>query len=200
MGLAIAGSMVVGLAAYLLYDVWVGAGLALLLAGWAGAAAWVLLGGSAAAWALPPIDPADGAWSAITTVVKGLPPKLSQALPCAAAGGLVSGVSVAILWPRLARAFASALAGLSLLILAAPVAVNAYHPQWLTLFPADARSRLITCAALAAFGGFCQWVLMPKVQKPAGDGGGSGDGAGDEGESEERPARAKKAGTIPQAA
>jgi hypothetical protein len=167
MGLAVGGAMVLGFSGFLLHNTWVGISLSGLLAAWAGTIAWAVAGGGEAfhfQW--PEIDPSAQASEVLAAIWRAMPGDLPWVMPCAVAGALVTGVTVTVFWPRLARVLAYSVAGLSLLVVAGVWAMQMSHPQWLASLPRDFPTQMGLLLLLVMVGVLIQWRLT-RVGRPA---------------------------------
>jgi len=168
MGLAVGGAVVVGLSGFLLHNTWVGLSLSGLLALWTGAAAWAVAGrGAALEIQWPTIDPAADAATVLSGLWRAMPGELPWVMPCAVAGALAAGVTITVLWPKLARVLAYSLAGISLLVVAGVWAMQIGRPHWLASVPKDFPTQVAILLAGVAVGVLIQWRLTPPAGRSA---------------------------------
>jgi hypothetical protein len=162
MGLAVGGAVVLGLSGFLLHNTWVGLSLSGLLALWAGLGAWVVAGqGARLEFHWPTIDPAADTATVLSALWRAMPGDLPWVMPCAVAGALVAGVTITVVWPKLARVLAYSLAGISLLVVAGVWAMQMSRPQWLASAPKDFPTQVAILLGGVAVGVLIQWRLTP---------------------------------------
>src|SRR5687767_13021512 len=135
MGLGMAGAMLLGFAGYLLHRTWVGLLLGALVAGWAGAAAWLALA-PGADWTPPSIAWGWNIPELLRQVWQSLPAETSKVIPLTTVGGIVAGIVMSLLWPKLSRVLAFDLLGVMVLVVVGVPLVAAREPQWMRYVPA----------------------------------------------------------------
>jgi hypothetical protein len=164
-GAAVGGAMVLGAAAFIGHRLFIGAALGLLLAWWTGIATWALLS-NGQSWSWPIIEPGTATLTGFASALwRVLPPDVTRIVPYSGGAALLSGMMIAILWPRIAVVVNWSLAGLSLLLGMGLAAIEHGQPHWLTMLPAQTWAQLSTFAGLVLFGAMVQWWLSP--MKPA---------------------------------
>ena len=113
--LAIGAALACGVIAFVTHRFWIGLVLGALLAWWASLGTWALMHGQQT-WSLPVWD-ADMDYVRFGTQLwSGLPGDVTRLLPWAAGSAMISGVAMAILWPRVATALNWSLAGVTLVL------------------------------------------------------------------------------------
>ena len=163
MGPAIAGAILLGVAAFALHRAWVGLGLGLMLAAWAALGVWLFVP-EMGKWTVPAI--ASGTLSTWAgDLWASFPPKAHTILPFACGAGLLSGWCCTIRWPRVAVALLYSLLGVSLLAVMGTHAVELVRPQWKTWIPAETWAQGLILIGLAAFGALVQWRFTPAMAK-----------------------------------
>ena len=165
MGPAIAGAILLGVAAFILHRLWVGLGLGLMLAASAALAVWFFVP-EMSRWSTPAFEPSAplSAWAIDSWST--LPPVARKLLPFACGMALLSGFCCAIRWPRIAVAMLYSLLGVALLTVMGIHAIDLAHPQWKTLIPAESWAQALSLGTLVAFGTLLQWCLVPAMAKP----------------------------------
>ena len=137
--LAVGNAWFAGLLAFVTHRLWIGLVLGSVLAWWASLATWITMHGQQS-WSQPVWD-ADGdviSCTEVQSLWQVLPQDVNRILPWAAGGAMISGVALAILWPRIATALNWSLAGVTLLLGAGLAMMSFARPQWL---PACCRRR-----------------------------------------------------------
>ncbi|MGH7215237.1 MAG: hypothetical protein ACREIT_10790 [Tepidisphaeraceae bacterium] len=162
MGLAVGGAVVLGISAYAMHRVWVAGGLGFVMACWAALATWVVCAGDAGhGWAWPGADASTTAPMFLRRVWESLPEEVARYLPWACGTAMASGMSVALLWPRLGVVLLHSTAGGSMLVCMGTAALEYGRSQWLDALPSKTWAQIMTVAALIAFGAVVQWKLAP---------------------------------------
>lgn len=167
-GLSLAA--VLGAAGFLLHRVWVGAGLALALSAWVAVGVWAMYG-------TPDFQPpvrgnligardymlyGQSCWQALPAEVKRVGPFL-----CGLA--LVAGVTIAVLWQRLAGFALYSIAGVTLLLGVASLIMEMGGPRLLERIPANHSTQILLLGGMVLVGTIVQWTITPA---PHGAGGG----------------------------
>jgi hypothetical protein len=167
-GPAVAGALVLGVTGYALTGMWVGLGMGTVLAAWAAIACWITLR-NGAVWKWPDIEETATLASYGAAVWQSLPPDVARILPYASATMLVSGLAMAIVWPKLSLILGWSLAGTTLLAGMGVAAVDFGRPQWLASIPSPLWAQTTLLGSLVALGTLVQWKLGPKpaAGKPA---------------------------------
>jgi hypothetical protein len=93
-----------------------------------------------------------------------LPPDVTRILPWAAGGAMISGIALAILWPRMAAAVNWSLAGATMWLMVALAAICFVRPQWLGKLPAQTSMQVAAFAGIVVFGAIVQMCLLPKAR------------------------------------
>jgi hypothetical protein len=160
-GPAVGAALLLGVTGYALHGMWVGIGLGTVLSSWATLACWIAFR-NGAAWSWPPIEGDTTAASYLSAVWQGLPADVTRILPYACATAMVSGIAMAIIWPKVSLVVGWSMAGATLLAGMGLAAVNFGQPQWLGRVPSPlwAQMTLLTCMVM--IGSLVQWKLGPK--------------------------------------
>jgi len=164
-----------GVSGFLLHRFWVGVGLGLILAAWAALVSWAICHGDKL--------PAWPAWEQGMTLLaylrnywEALPIDMCRLLPFVCGAAMVTGLSIAILWPRLGLVLLYSATGVSLLATLGLEAVSLGQPAWIRMLPASTSSQGLILLGMTAFGATLQWYLTPVMvanvpesnnQKPA---------------------------------
>jgi len=156
---AVLAALVLGISGYVLHKLWVGFALGVLLALWAGLAT-IALYADTKGFAWPAIDGVS--WRDFLLVAwNTLSPDARRILPYACGAGLVSGVGVTFLWPRLGVVLLYSIAGVSLFLGLGTTVLNVARRDWLSVIPNQTSSQLIVLGSLVAFGAVLQWRCIP---------------------------------------
>src|SRR5687767_12290803 len=133
MALAVLGAVGFGVSAYLVERLWMGLTLGFVLACWAGLGTWMQQ--RPADFVFPVRDPWQVQHMTPPEYARDLfirlPVEVQNVLPYAAATAIVSGLAVALLWPRLGRAIGMSLLGVTMTVAFALALVMTQQPRWL---------------------------------------------------------------------
>jgi hypothetical protein len=166
MGLACGGALVLGLAGYLLYTMWVGLTLGTLLCAAGALIAWKRLGGGAS-WSVPVLDLSGPVHVILRDLWASLPGVLPKVMPLVVCGCFASGVMITVMWPKLGRVLAFAAVG-TLMFVAGGVAATAIaRPEWLAYLPGASQTQGVALAVLVTAGAMLQWAMLPVPVRPA---------------------------------
>jgi hypothetical protein len=160
-GPAVGGALVLGVTGYVLHGMWVGIGLGTILASWTSMACWMMFR-NGAGWDWPAWDASTTIVSYSTTMWQSLPPDVVRILPWAAIAAMISGLAIAILWPKLSLIVGWSLAGTTLLAGMGVAAMEYAQPQWLVKIPSPLWAQAMLLACFTALGSMIQWKLGPK--------------------------------------
>jgi len=163
-GPAVGAALVLGLTGYALHGMWVGIGLGTVLASWTAMACWISFR-NGANWNWPAIDSTTTVATYITTLWQSLPADVMRILPYASGTAMVSGIAMAIIWPKLSLIVGWSLAGTTLLAGMGVAALDFGQPDWLVKIPSPLWAQTTLLGCFAALGSMIQWKLGPK---PAG--------------------------------
>jgi len=163
MGLGVGGAILLGSIVFLFH----GACIGLLLGGgmmlWAGTAVWLAMAGEghwdwrAVHWEGDMIQFCRQAW-------EGLPHVVSRAFPVACFAGLAGGIAIAVFLPRIAKALAHSLIGVTLMIVMGALAVRTTHPGWPWSSAKFDRSQALVLIGLVLAGAVLQWLITPPAK------------------------------------
>jgi hypothetical protein len=167
MGFAVAGAMLLGLAGFILHSMWVTIGLGVLMAGWAGLGTWLLYRREAT-WDWNSVTAGAMGTGWLQALWQALPETVAQMLPWTCLMGFVSGIALAILWPRMAAALMYSLAGVSLLMVLGLAGMKLHRPEWLMWVPSQPWAQWMVLFSLVGFGAVVQWQTTPRDQAAAG--------------------------------
>jgi hypothetical protein len=163
MGPAVGAAVVLGVSAYVLHRIWVGAWLGAILMVWSALVLWALRGRSFH-WRWPQYDPAQTLPQYFHDLWHNVPESLHECLCFCAVAALLIGISAAWLWPRIGVALLWSAAGLSLLLPTAATAVSLFDPTALRHLPRQNSAQLALLVGLIAAGVVFQWRMMAAVQ------------------------------------
>jgi hypothetical protein len=97
----------------------------------------------------------------LTLLWRDLPERVRSILPAACATGMVSGLSLTLLWPRVGQVLLYSAGGATLLVGMGVAAIDYGRPEWISIFPAQTWAQVLTLAAVVAFGAVVQWQMAP---------------------------------------
>jgi len=163
MATTVGGAIFFGILGYGGHRAWVAAALGVVLAAWATLAAWVICPGSRE-WTWPAFSSLAALPEYATQLWRVLPPNIAKVLPYVAGAGLLSGVCIAALWPRLGIVLLYSTLGLTLLLGTGLFAAEVRYNHWLAVIPAATWMQVITLCCLVAFGAVVQWRLAPAAK------------------------------------
>lgn len=179
MATAVLGAVCFGVSAFLVERAWSGLVLGVVLVAWATLAVWMQFGGDQP-FPTPPAPPTEWEAASMTPPTPRTPPQrardlferlpdtVRRVLPFAAATAMISAMSIALLWPRLAKASAFSTLGVTMLFVAAMTMVASRRPEWLSLVPEQASIQAAVLAVLVLLGVVVQWQLLPATPDTAG--------------------------------
>jgi hypothetical protein len=156
---AVGGAIVLGISAYTLHRIWVGAWLGAILTLWSALVLWATRG-PALHWRWPQYDPTQTLPQYVSDLWQNVPESLHQLLCVCAVAALIAGVGAAWLWPRIGVAVLWSAAGGSLLLPTAATALSRFDPVVLRHLPRQTSSQLALFAALIVAGAILQWRMI----------------------------------------
>jgi hypothetical protein len=160
-GPAVGAALILGVTGYALHGMWVGIGLGTVLASWAAMACWIIFRhGANLTW--PPIAADTTLANFCKTVWQQLPADVWRVLPYACATALVSGIAIAIIWPRFSLILGWSMAGATLLAGMGVAAVDFGKPDLLNHVQQPMWAQATVLGSLVALGAIVQWKLGPK--------------------------------------
>ena len=169
--LAVGGALIFGVLAFVTHRFWIGLLLGSMLVIWAALGTWIGCHGQQS-WSQP-------VWDADMTIRRfgadlwtALPQDVTRVLPWATGVAMISGIALAILWPRIAAALNWSLAGATMWILVALAAMCFVRPAWIGVLPAQTSMQIAGFAGIVLFGTLVQWKLssagaVKRAPKPA---------------------------------
>lgn len=163
---ALGVAALMGISGFLLHRFWVGVSLGTVLTTWAALATWAIFHG-AQPWAWPAWEHGTRLHLYLQAVWNSLPTEVCRLLPFACGAALISGVSVAMLWPRIGLVLLYSTAGVSLLVGLGLVAVQLGEPHWIYLLPAKGSSQGLILLGMVGFGALLQWYMTPRLATKA---------------------------------
>jgi|SRR5581483_8825145 len=166
--LAVGGALVFGVMAFVTHRFWIGLVLGSILVVWASVGTWVAMHGQQS-WSQPVWDADMSLQKFGTDLWSVLPPDVTRVLPWAAGVAMISGIAMAILWPRIAAALNWSLAGATMWLFVALAAICFRWPQFIGSLPTNTTTQLAILAGIVLFGAIVQWKLSPpgRIAKPA---------------------------------
>lgn len=160
-GPAVGLALALGITGYALHGMWVGIGLGTVLSTWAALGCWVGFRGSTT-WVWPPYDATTVLSEYVRSVWHALPPDVARVLPYACTTAMISGLAMAILWPRFSLLLGWSCAGATLLAGMGLAAVDYGQPEWIKRIPVESWVQAAMLGALVGVGMLIQWKLGPK--------------------------------------
>jgi hypothetical protein len=160
--LAVGGALLLGVTAFLTHRLWVGVLLGSMLAVWTSLGTWIAFRGQQS-WSQPVWDADMSLRQFSTGLWSVLPPDVTRVLPWAAGAAMVSGLAMALLWPRIAAALNWSIAGASMWLMVALAALCFVKPDLLGRLPTQTPMQIAALAAIVLFGTGVQW----KLSRPA---------------------------------
>lgn len=159
-GPAVAAAVLLGVSGFVLHAFWMGMGLGILSALWVTFICWMLLrDGASFTWPAGPEYSTFATYSA--ALWQQLPGSMQRILPFGAAASLITGLAMAILWPRLTQALMWSLTGLTMLVAGGAVAASYGRPNLLLYAPAELAAQVIIMVAALGTGAVIQWKVAP---------------------------------------
>jgi hypothetical protein len=170
MGPAVGGAIILGISAFALHRLWVGAWLGVLLTLWTGLLMWTLKA-SDFLWDWPPRK--DKLFPKyLSDLWLTLPPPMQKYLPICAGVCMVVGLASAIVWPKLGTLVMWSFAGVSLL-LTGWVTIAQIPPGNLGHLPSQLSSQIAVLTGMTAFGALLQWRMSPRPKSAKSDSSGT---------------------------
>ena len=162
MAVAVLGAVGLGLSAYLVERLWMGMTLGVVLAAWVALGAWmhlrppeyVLL--EREPWQVQHMTPPERA----RDLYIRLPAEVQEILPYAAGTALMSGLALALMWPRLTRALGMSLLGVTMMLVFGLTLVSTQHPEWLVYAPAPPTTQAGAMLGMVMAGLLAQWPFL----------------------------------------
>lgn len=157
---AIGMALIFGVAGFAMQRTWTAIGLGLLLASWVAAAvSKIYLADSLTAIKL---SPANGLLTMATQAWDALPADLRRIGPFACGIAMVSGVSLGVMWLRLASYLFWSALGVSMMLTMGLPALTIAQPQLVDNLPQDGTRQLLAVIGLVLFGMLVQWRMAPR--------------------------------------
>ncbi len=160
MGPAVGGALLLGVCAFLMHRFWVGVGLGLILACWASLAALVIRHVDLdwtwpvkqAGCDLP--DYLNGLWTS-------LPVEISHIITASLLAGMLAGIALTAIWPRIALVVMWSCTGISVVVVTGSMMMRRLSPSALEHIHPRLSIQMIVLLAVAAMGAALQWRLFP---------------------------------------
>jgi len=158
--LAVGGAVILGVLAFVTHRFWIGLLLGSMLVVWACLGTWIGCHGQQS-WS-PPEWKADMNLQQFgTDLWTALPQDVTRVLPWAVGVAMISGIALALLWPRIAAALNWSLAGATMWIMVALAAMCFVRPAWIGVLPMQTSMQIAAFAGIVLFGALVQWKLAP---------------------------------------
>jgi len=159
--LAVGGALAFGVVTFLTHRLWIGLMLGSVLSVCASFGTWLTQHGQQS-WSRPVWDADITLRSFVEQLWTALPPGVTRILSFAAGGAMISGLALALLWPRIATALNWSLTGATILLCVALTGMAYAKPQWLGALPGNTWAQVGIFAGTVLFGALVQWKLAPK--------------------------------------
>lgn len=163
---AVGGALILGIAGYTLHTLWAGLGLALLLGIWGIAGTWI--GYGLTGWTAPPRPAEISTVQYAIALWDALPVQMRQVAPMMAGFGVLGGLTLGIVWSRLAVIVLHSLLGATLMVGLGLIAMELGRPTMLRIVPVNTYSQAGTFVGLVLFGVLVQWRLSTTPKKAGG--------------------------------
>jgi len=170
MATAVGGAVALGISGYVFTRAWNGITFGLLLACWSSLIVWMIWHGNEA-WSWPTTDARTTFPQFLQALWKSMPQAVATCLPWAAGTAMLSGISIAVLWPRLCAVMLFSLAGVSMLLTTILALLENGRPQWLSAVPSATWVQAVVIIVCVMVGVFVQWRLAGLSPASAGGGG-----------------------------
>jgi len=161
-GTAVGAAVVLGVTGFVLHGLWIGLGLGICCSVWVTLVFWMVMR-HGQAWVWPTITPDTTTCSYARECWALLPPSMAHILPFGVAASVITGLAMAILWPRLTTALKWSLTGLTMALFGALVACNYGRPDLLAYLPPATAVQVAVLAGLLGVGAGIQWKLAPRA-------------------------------------
>ncbi|MCC6239972.1 MAG: hypothetical protein IT448_06720 [Phycisphaerales bacterium] len=165
-GLALAG----GVLGLLLHRLWVGVGLGVVLAIWGMCACWVFMHGDYQPNWQEIGEKSQNMTETIRHFWDELPKSLQTGWTITAAAGLLAGIVMTMLWPRLTKVMMYSMLGVTLFASLGVMAMQSLKPEWLSYLPQQTWSQIAWLAGVVIVGIVVQWQYMPHRHRVLVDG------------------------------
>lgn len=165
-GPAVAAAVVLGVSGYILHGLWMGLGFGIASTLWVTLFCWITMR-SGATWTWPDWSPGITFAGYLTHIWQQLPESMQRILPFGAAASFLTGLAMAIMWPRFTTAVAWSLIGLTMAVMFGIAAASWRRPDLLGRLPETMPTQIATLAALLGIGAAVQWKIMPAKPHPA---------------------------------
>jgi hypothetical protein len=159
MGPAVGMAVILGVSAYALHRLWVGAWLGAILTLWSALVLWAVRG-HAFHWRWPQYNPAQTLPQYFQDLWQNVPESLHECLGFCAVAALLIGICAAWLWPRIGVALLWSAAGVSLLLPTAATALSLFDPSALRHLPRQNSSQIALLLGLIITGALFQWRMI----------------------------------------
>lgn len=160
---AVCGAIILGISAYTLHRLWVGAWLGAVLTLWSVLVFWATRG-TAFHWHWPPFNPAQTLPQYFADLWQNVPESLHQYVCVCAAAALLIGISAAWLLPRIGVSLLWSVAGVSLLLPTAATALSRFDPTVLRHLPRENSAQFALLLGLIGAGTLLQWRAICVLQ------------------------------------
>jgi len=165
-GPAVAAAVVLGVTGYVLHGLWTGLGLGIASAFWVTLICWFCLR-DGATWTWPQMTDITNLAAYAGALWEQLPGPMQRILPFGVAASLITGLAMAIMWPRLTMAIAWSLVGLTMMVVGGATAANYGQPELFAHVPAAAAVQVAILGGVLGVGAAIQWKLAPEKRRKA---------------------------------
>jgi len=156
MATAVAGAVVLGITGYVCTRFWVGIGFGLMMALWSAMIVWLACHGNGE-WTWPDVNSKTTLPGFLAETWRSLPNNVISILPWVSGAATLSGLMIALLWPKLGGVLLFSSVGVSLLLTTTLVLLENGRPQWLGALPAATWAQSIILIVMVLVGAFVQW-------------------------------------------
>lgn len=154
-------ALMLGVLGWILHRAWVGIGLSLVLASWVAVGVWTVYGNIDNVPQKPEIVSLQDTVNYYVKVWAAMPVELRRVGPFLCGIAVVSGLTVAILWARLAGFALYSLLGVTLAVTMSLIAMEIGRPQMMALLPQRSSTQVAMLLFLVLIGALVQWRLAP---------------------------------------
>ena len=160
-------ALMLGVLGWILHRAWVGVGLSLILACWVAVGVWTVYGSIDNVPQKPQIVSLQDTINYYARVWASLPIEFRRVGPFFCGVAIVSGLTVAILWTRLAGFALYSLLGVSLAVSMSLIFMEISWPHMMDLLPQRSSTQIAMLLFLVLIGTLVQWRLAPEPELAA---------------------------------
>jgi hypothetical protein len=164
---AVGLAVILGLATFALHRFWVGLCLGLLIAGWLALGLWKPITHDNS-WQPPTYHQSQTLPKYLSDVWDDLPNEMHKSMPYIGIGGLIAGVAISMILPKLGTLLLWSAAGTTMVFAAAAMLANRFSPDSLSRIPEKFSPQLAILAVTIILGSLIQWRFTSRFfKKPA---------------------------------